>query len=228
MAAKVITIPSGSEAGVMKEIDMCRYASIFHSVQSLFYMCCPCRAIQHPNILCVLGSVMMERKIAIITNMVRGSNLHELIFNSSTKVFGKYTNVYTMSHNACTCVTHCIVLFALYCRNNTFYLQLTFMLRKTVAVQIAQAIAFLHSTTPITVHLDVKPANILVSRSLISYLLYFHFIFFTLIGGVWIIPCFSCGFWGCQSVNPKYNFNYKNKLISCINWDPWVSALRAA
>lgn len=33
VAAKVITIPSGSEAGIMKEIDMCRYASIFHSVQ---------------------------------------------------------------------------------------------------------------------------------------------------------------------------------------------------
>ena len=32
-----------------------------------------------------------------------------------------------------------------------------------MAVQIAQAVAFLHSSQPPTVHLDIKPANILVS-----------------------------------------------------------------
>lgn len=47
---------------------------------------CACRTVQHPNILCILGSVMKENKIAIISNLVRGSNLEELIFKSSTKV----------------------------------------------------------------------------------------------------------------------------------------------
>ena len=37
------------------------------------------------------------------------------------------------------------------------------MQRKSIGVQIAQAIAFLHSNIPKIVHLDVKPANVLVS-----------------------------------------------------------------
>lgn len=37
-----------------------------------------------------------------------------------------------------------------------------------MAIQIAQAVAFLHSTTPPTVHLDIKPANILVSILVLS------------------------------------------------------------
>ena len=40
---------------------------------------------------------------------------------------------------------------------------MTFIKKKTIAVQIAQAVAFLHSTAPPTVHVDIKPANILVS-----------------------------------------------------------------
>ena len=45
-----------------------------------------CRMVQHPNILCMLGSVVTDTKIAIISTLVRGSNLHKLIFCSSTKV----------------------------------------------------------------------------------------------------------------------------------------------
>ena len=43
-----------------------------------------------------------------------------------------------------------------------------FVEKKSIAVQIAQAISFLHSTSPLTVHLDVKPANILVKITLES------------------------------------------------------------
>ena len=36
--------------------------------------------------------------------------------------------------------------------------------KSKVAVQIAQAVLFLHSAKPPTVHLDIKPANILVGN----------------------------------------------------------------
>ena len=41
-------------------------------------------------------------------------------------------------------------------------LQMTFLEKKSIAMEITQAIAFLHSTSPPTVHLDLKPANIFV------------------------------------------------------------------
>lgn len=43
------------------------------------------RKIQHPNIVSVLGSVVKDRRIAIISNLVRGCNLHDLLFGSETK-----------------------------------------------------------------------------------------------------------------------------------------------
>ena len=42
-----------------------------------------CRIVQHPNILCMLGSVVKDKKI--ISNLVRLFN--ELIFCSSTKIY---------------------------------------------------------------------------------------------------------------------------------------------
>lgn len=43
--------------------------------------------VQHPNILCILGSLLIDQKIAIISNLVRGSNLQHIIFSQSTKVY---------------------------------------------------------------------------------------------------------------------------------------------
>ena len=88
VAAKIINVPSGTEPGVIKEIEMSRCVLICDTVlphESIVSFLC--RMVQHPNILCMLGSVVKDKKIAIISNLVRGFNLHELIFCSSTKVY---------------------------------------------------------------------------------------------------------------------------------------------
>ena len=41
-------------------------------------------------------------------------------------------------------------------------LQLPFPIKIEISTQIAQALMFLHTASPPTVHLDVKPVNILV------------------------------------------------------------------
>ena len=41
---------------------------------------------------------------------------------------------------------------------------MTFENKLKVSVQISQALLFLHTTEPPTVHFDVKPANILVGN----------------------------------------------------------------
>ena len=38
-------------------------------------------------IFCVLGSILKKQKIAIISNLVRGNNLNNLLFCNSTKVY---------------------------------------------------------------------------------------------------------------------------------------------
>ena len=45
------------------------------------------RMVQHPNILCVLGSVLTKQKLVIFSNYVQGSNLHNLLLCHSTKVY---------------------------------------------------------------------------------------------------------------------------------------------
>lgn len=41
-------------------------------------------------------------------------------------------------------------------------MQMNYASKLTIAIQVAQAVLFLHSAEPPTVHLDIKPANILV------------------------------------------------------------------
>jgi len=44
------------------------------------------------------------------------------------------------------------------------YLQLDLMTKFRVAVQLSQAVTFLHTNAPPIAHLDIKPSNILVSN----------------------------------------------------------------
>lgn len=47
---------------------------------------CPCivyRKMQHPNILCLLGTVESEGAVMVITNYVNGNNLSTLLFDTS-------------------------------------------------------------------------------------------------------------------------------------------------
>ena len=41
----------------------------------------PYRTMQHPNILTVLGAVVSQTSLTVLTNLVRGCNLHTLIFD---------------------------------------------------------------------------------------------------------------------------------------------------
>ena len=52
------------------------------------------------------------------------------------------------------------------------YFQMSCSSKNKVAIQIAQAVLFLHSAKPPTVHLDIKPANILVSMRVLSEAMY--------------------------------------------------------
>jgi serine/threonine protein kinase len=106
VAAKVLSSPSSQD--IVKEIESSM-------------------RIQHPNILCFLGTVRTETSVTILTNYVDGKNLHDMIFNSSSS-------------------------------------RMDWSSKLTVAIQVAQALLFLHSSEPPTAHLDIKPANVLVQR----------------------------------------------------------------
>ena len=63
------------------------------------------------------------------------------------------------------CVHVCIAeLGKLVKLSHIHYFQMSCSSKNKVAIQIAQAVLFLHSAKPPTVHLDIKPANILVSH----------------------------------------------------------------
>ncbi len=68
-----------------------------------------------------------------------------------------------------------------------------------VAFQVAQALRYMHTATPPTIHLDVKPANVLVCLS--TYIQspshcnnYIHACVCIIYTGWWYIPCISVGF----------------------------------
>ena len=75
----------------------------------------------------------------IMMNYVEGTNLQSLIFDEAKD------RVCNLSHLLATCI-----------------LQLSFLIKIQISIQIAQVLMFLHTARPPTVHLDVKPANILV------------------------------------------------------------------
>ena len=71
----------------MQEYQMCLVNSLLcHEYVVLEKTIFPRSMVQHPNIFGILGSVIKESKIAIISNLVKGCNLEQLIFNGSTKV----------------------------------------------------------------------------------------------------------------------------------------------
>lgn len=44
-----------------------------------------CRRVQHPNILCLMGTIVQGGSLMVITNLVRGKDLHALLFSSDAK-----------------------------------------------------------------------------------------------------------------------------------------------
>ena len=45
-----------------------------------------CRSLNHPNILSLMGIVPSSSSTTIITNLVNGSDLHSILFNSEENV----------------------------------------------------------------------------------------------------------------------------------------------
>ena len=86
-----------------------------------------------------MGSQQKQGRLMIIMALVNAPSLHNVIFS------GKYRDVIVHSTNA------------------TIPLQLNLSIKLHVAVQLCQAVMFMHTrNTPIT-HLDTKPSNIMVS-----------------------------------------------------------------
>ena len=105
------------------------------------------RSVQHPNILSLLGVIIQETRLLIITNLVNGKNLHMLIFDSSRVRVSCYTQYEIL-------LTISIVTL------NCF--QMSLLTKVQIGFQVAQALRYMHTSNPPTIHLDVKPANVLV------------------------------------------------------------------
>ena len=59
------------------------------------------RSVQHPNILSLLGVIIQETRLLIITNLVNGKNLHMLIFDSSrVSCYTQYKILYNFYRNS--------------------------------------------------------------------------------------------------------------------------------
>ncbi len=121
------------------------------------------RSVHHPNMLSLLGVIIQETRLLIITNLVNGKNLHKLIFDSS--------RVSYYIHSMKFCLQFSIV--TLNC------VQMSLLTKVQIAFQVAQALRYMHTATPPTIHLDVKPANVLVRLNLSTKLVLNHHILYT-------------------------------------------------
>ncbi|XP_064389956.1 uncharacterized protein LOC135337876 isoform X3 [Halichondria panicea] len=83
------------------------------------------RNLIHPNLLNMLGVVTTTTSVAIVTNLVDGKDLHDLIFCCDSR-------------------------------------KLTESEKIAVCIQVCQGLLFMHTATPPVIHMDLKPANILV------------------------------------------------------------------
>ena len=108
------------------------------------------RSVQHPNILCLMGVLTTDCEVMLITNLVSGKDLHSRIFDPDAIPVGC-----SLSSASCMLCIHVIHL-------HDCIPQMEEITKLLISVQLAQALAFLHTGAPQTVHLDVKPANVLV------------------------------------------------------------------
>lgn len=115
----------------------------------------------------LLGVVPIEEgKIAIITPLVRGTYLYDLIFDD------KHRKVRSLS---CSAIFYAWVVpyrgmdgsFLIYgsgiSRFTCSFQQLLKEEKFVFCIPVCQAVVFLHTHSPVMAHLDIKPANIMVS-----------------------------------------------------------------
>ena len=79
----------GNQKSLQNELNVYRYENIIWSqLFSFAFMVVNFihRTLNHPNILSLLGIITRKESVVLITNFVRGNNLHNVIFNSNKTV----------------------------------------------------------------------------------------------------------------------------------------------
>ena len=149
VASKVLQI-GPEDKRVLFEVEKCRLVcytmKTHHQTPALlvgYY-----RQLQHPNIVQVMGSLLHEGQLMIFMALVDGDNLHNIIFGGKHQVV---CNVFSM----CDVGSMPVSMY-------TYTIQLTPTIKVRIAVQLCQAVVFLHTNSPPLAHLDIKPSNILV------------------------------------------------------------------
>ena len=98
---------------------------------------------KHPHIISCMGYCATNQQIVLVMNFVDGSNLDMVLFSKKHK---REVNIYSYF------IIHAIEFFK-------FVLQIP---EVHIAYKITDAVNYMHTHSPVIIHQDLKPQNVLV------------------------------------------------------------------
>ena len=85
VAAKIVNVSGGdtiTKDSIRRESALLKYTTII----LIMYYAYNYRSVHHPNLSCLLGIVEVDQGLAILTPLVNGPNLHQLLFEERKTV----------------------------------------------------------------------------------------------------------------------------------------------